>query len=156
MADTTPIEKLDCILAFLNSDNEYQHSVKNVTDSISIKLNSPEVHKVLDKLVKDGYAEMRNVPYEKPIVKEETVKTSEYTYIITFEGQLFLQKGGYRQQEIDNNLHRASLETLESIRRQNERLLSSGTVWLAILTGALVLTEILTHLKEFQDIFSSH
>lgn len=156
MTDFTPIKKLDSVLNFLNKDHEYQHSVKNVTDNISIKLNSPEVHKILDKIVRDGYAEMRNVPYETPIVKEHSVKTSEYTFIITFEGQLFLQKGGYHQQEADNILHRVSRETDERLRKRNEKLLARGTIWLAILTGALVLTEILIHWNELRHFFSCH
>lgn len=111
---------------------------------------------MLDKLVKDGYAVMIDVPYLEPIIKERSIKTSEWTYKITFEGQLFIQKGSYRQQEVDNILHRATLETDERLRKRNEKLLARGTIWLAILTGALVLTEILVHWNELSHLFSCH
>ena len=157
MTEPTPIEKLDAVLDFLNKDHEYQHKVIGVQQGLSIKLDEPTVHKILDKLVKDGYADMINIPLDPPInMGGGFFKSSEFTYRITFEGQVFIQKGGYRQQEADNSLHRANLETLERLRRRNEKLLSRGTIWLAILTGALVLTEILIHWTELRHLFSCH
>ena len=153
MEEKNPIQKLDEVLNFLNKNHEHQHAVISVKEGLSIKLDESIIGMILDKIVRDGYAEMRNVPYEKPIIKGDTIKISEYTYSITFEGQLFLQKGGYGQQESDNILHRANLETLESIRRRNEKLLSRGTIWLAVLTGALVVTEILVHWCELKHFF---
>lgn len=155
MEESTPIEKLDAVLNFLNTDHEYQHKVIGVQQGLSIKSDVPTIHKVLDKLVKDGYAEMINMPIDPPInLGNGFFKSSEFLYTITFEGQVFIQKGGYHQQEADSILHRASHETHERLRRRNEKLLSRGTIWLAILTGALVLTEILVHWNELRHLFS--
>lgn len=157
MTEPTPIEKLDAVLNFLNSDHEYQHKVIGVHQGLTSKFDEATVHKALDKLVTDGYAIMREIKIDPPIATGGGFyKASEWTYIISFEGQLFIQKGGYHQQEADNILHRVNLETLERIRRRNEKLLSRGTIWLAILTGALVLTEILVHWNELRHLFSCH
>lgn len=150
----TPIEMMDTVLLFLNKDHEYQNSIPSVHKGIEHKFDQATVHNVLDKLVKDGYAVMIDVKYLDPIIKENSIKTSAWTYKITFEGQLFIQKGGYHQQEADNILHRASRETDERLRKRNEKLLARGTIWLAILTGALVLTEILVHWNELRHLFS--
>lgn len=153
MEEITPIQKLDEVLNFLNKNHEHQHAVISVQQGLLIRLDESTIGMILNKIVRDGYAEMRNVPYEKPIIKGETIKTSEYTYSITFEGQLFLQKGGYGQQESDNILHRANLVSLENIRKRNEKLLAYGTIWLALLTGALVTTDILVHWDELKHFF---
>ena len=153
MEEKNPIQKLDEVLNFLNKNHESQHAVINVQKGLSIKLDESTVGMILDKIVRDGYAEMRNVPYEKPIIKEDIIETSAYTYVITFEGQLFLQEGGYGQKASDNILHLASLETDDRLRKRNEKLLSKGTIWLAVLTGALVATEVLVHWDELKHFF---
>lgn len=58
-------------------------------------------NRVIEKLVKDGYAEIKqddyNAPYTKPDIYEQRT-------LITIEGYFFINKGGYIQQEKDKNL----------------------------------------------------
>jgi hypothetical protein len=59
-------------------------------------------------------------------------------------GKLFWeQTGGFVKQTDAERLKTENLSALEIIRRRNERLIVRGTIWLAVGTFALVITEIL-------------
>lgn len=139
----TPSEKLNAVLTFLNKDYEYQYLINGVQQGLTEKFNQGTVHKILDQLVIDGYAIMNSIKIDPPILQVDGLhKSSEWTYTITFKGQLFIEKGGYLKQEQDNFLHLASLKTIEEIRKRNERMVAYGSVAAAIIAGFLMLLEL--------------
>lgn len=67
----------------------------------------------------------------------------EEDILITIEGYYFItHDGGYSTQ-------REASESVLILKDSRDRRLSNGTVYLAILTGALVLSEILIHWVDF-------
>lgn len=141
--EPTPIEKLDAVLNFLNSDHEHQHKVIGVQKGLSITLDEATVHKILMQLEKDDNVLMREVKIDPPIsMGDNFFKSSEYMYIITFKGQLFKSKGGYAQQEKDIQNHRENLEIDVRLKKRNEYLVAYGSLAAAIIAGFLLLVEL--------------
>lgn len=94
-ASSTPSEKLDFYLKFISKSHAFTNArysgdfLKAGTDSLY------KTEAIYDHLVKDGYAVctekefpgMKDLSGNLPTVKK---------YTITFSGQLFLEKGGYK------------------------------------------------------------
>lgn len=88
-------------------------------------------------------------------------RDSQYTdlvnahYLISCEGKLFWEtSGGFVKKEQREKLEAKNLEIDIQKRKTNERLLSKGTIWLAIGTFLLVIVEILIHWEELSHLFN--
>jgi hypothetical protein len=75
-------------------------------------------------------------------------------YLISFNGKYFFETDGFVNRYEREKLAAKNLETLENIRRRNERLIVRGTICLAIGTFLLVVVEVLIHCKEIKALFS--
>ena len=92
----TPIEELDRVLSSIkNKKNANSYAIhqrviieQGVTEE-KISITADKTEKILSKLVKDGFISEIYVP-----------ETGSWpTYDITFEGSVFLEQGGYKQQK---------------------------------------------------------
>lgn len=140
----TLLEKIDAVLETL-----YIHSGENPTFPLLQEWLAPsgiekgEIEDCLLHLYKEGliYCEFAGD------------RTAYYTelggahYLISFKGKFFWETiGGYKRQ------HEISVND-ERIKNNREKYLSRGTVWLACLTGFLLLVDLLTHWKELRQLF---
>jgi len=142
MSQLTPTQKVDTVLTFLYINSQFQHKIKGVTQGIPA-IEQTENHKILDKLVLDGFADMREIKYFEPIRNDDyTVRASDYTYIITWAGMLFHEAGGYQEKLRIDRFNQERLETDERLRRRNERYTVIGVTWTAIGTVGLLLWEV--------------
>jgi len=96
----TPIQKLDATLRCLDHTKMIMYSISDVIDFVEFKTvtdnQSRELHDIIEKLRKDGYADI-----QEPI---SASANDTRTYNITFEGRVFIQSGGYAQKAINDNI----------------------------------------------------
>jgi len=100
----SPIEKLDEVLTIMSSEKGLTSDadiVKRINKISKHEYDGNEMQKILSRLGKDKYIEFED--------REESIKWLPVTdsltiryYFITFDGELFIQMGGYAQQLITN------------------------------------------------------
>jgi hypothetical protein len=93
MKPMSSIDKLDAVLKVLtaNKRNQFYFSVVEATSVVS---DLSEAQIILNKLIKDGYADKR----ELPETIDHLAFLSNPIYFITFEGKMFLESGGYKNE----------------------------------------------------------
>lgn len=130
MDESTSIEILDTfLLKFLNlKKNNYKASIAVFTDWNLKNISIAEIYMVLAKLIKDGY-----VRHNEKVIPESNILLSA-DYILTFEGKLFIESGGYVKEQETN----AKNESRKDFR---ERQLLYGTWAVAFGAISLVLWE---------------
>ena len=101
---------------------------------------------ILNILIDDGYADFLDYVIDRKQLKLDVYKNR---VLITPKGFQLLKDKGYTKMASDK-------KAFEKIRSSRERRLSNGTVYLAILTGGLVLTEVLIHWEYLKALFSCH
>jgi hypothetical protein len=134
-AEISPIQKLDTVLKIIAvkyptgvGEQYFYKTLRSVFDEVKKLIPNAELSElvmILNKLIKDEYAEM---------MKETafgTIDEKEY-YSITFEGKLFLQQGGYQIKEIEDKNNRMRMDELEKRQNQNEQRLIKLNRWVAI------------------------
>ena len=90
------IQKLDAILSLLSLHNDkrgmHNMQIKELLKHDKIDLPDTILTEILFKLVKDGYLriEIDDAPIGVQIIKDVNY------YLITFDGLIFTQKGGYK------------------------------------------------------------
>lgn len=110
-----PTEKLDAVLGYLNDQKDesscfYGYGLPlSYKSSKKIVLSQRELLHVLDKLHKDGYLKMT-------LQGADGVQVDVKHYAINFDGEVFLQSGGYTQAYLKEKLLLKKEES--SIRRQ--------------------------------------
>ena len=96
MSELSPIQKLDKVLSYLNSQSEQWHNVPDVMQNISFITTISEMFFILIKLEKDGYA----ISEERTEIIDRAGNIGKtYTekfYIINFEGKYLNKTGGYK------------------------------------------------------------
>lgn len=129
---TTPTEKLDAVLMYLEKKKDerscfygYRMPLSYIT-SKRIILNERERGKVLEKLYKDGYIDMY-------MQGAEGVNQNVAHYGINFNGEVFLQNGGYTQQKINEDNRLSEQETDNIISKRNNKILAYGSIALAFI-----------------------
>jgi hypothetical protein len=138
MKPLTPLEKLDIVLGELAMPKLYVELKKTFPDNG--KINHHALNQILEKLRND---KLREVVFDNKYETDIEIKDNRYLRR-NFNGDVFV--GYVKQAEIN--------ATAEKIKNNREKYLSRGTVWLAVLTGALVLTEVLIHWNELRHLFS--
>lgn len=108
------------------------------TDTISLNLynefktvEESLFYSCIDKLEKDGY-----------LVNVSNDKSKYAIYKISFDGLVFKEMGGYKEQEKINHLEGLEIN-LHTIKKRNAKLIAQGKWIFAIGIIALVLWEIL-------------
>ena len=86
-----PERKLDNILIYLDNKEEYQETFNEIKTKSKSNLSNKELHLILEKLLKDQYIGFS-------FINKNGIPTSEKTYYISFEGQIFLNRGGYTEE----------------------------------------------------------
>ncbi len=137
----TPIEKLDEVLKIIASVELTDGSIR--TEFISIKLNQigikinvSELERIIDKLVKDDYADFEdkvpspNTPFSLP------------HYFITFDGFLLLENGGYKQDLINKNSETKRIDDLDKKSIYLSDRMNRLTFWVVVGSIGLLLMEI--------------
>jgi hypothetical protein len=125
-----PHEQLDFILTHLNND-KLPESIEEIEDSLMWNPFDEKIDKtinlILHKLIKDEY--VNKVHREE--IKRPIPRPAGQTYYISFEGKLFIENGGYNQQQKESNRHK-------TIEITHQWVLSIGT----LLAGLYGLVEI--------------
>lgn len=132
----TAVEKMDAILGLLCSwkwgalaDGEiYGLIVKRHQELDGQQNFGSELLRLLRKLEKDGYVytiQSEGFPSRKIVTK----------YCITFDGELFNELGGYRQQIINDGTENARLERIEHEASVNRKTVTALTWIIAIGTA---------------------
>lgn len=149
----TPIQKLDEVLKIIApKDNNPATSVYesniisilktsfDVTDAHAIEISN-QMPQILEKLIKDGYIVLDT----KRIEGENLGKIGKKSYLITFEGEVFNEEGGYKQKYINENDENIRLETLERFQKVNAHRMTCLTIVLvvsALVAAIYYLTEL--------------
>lgn len=91
----TPIDKLDFILNSIEPYNGHFLTLTEITKQSEIlgKININELPSIVNKLTKDGYLDFEIND------SKDTIFGSDKMYMITFEGKMLNEQGGYRYKE---------------------------------------------------------
>jgi len=139
-----PSHRLDYILFYLNHDErpdtilEIEQNLKWAEYDIMV---DKEINIILDKLVKDGYV----LQQQRKAMEEHKWVEKGTEYYISFEGRYFVEKGGYRQQDLDKEQERKIKN--QRLRRADlkDLILTVGAI-LAGLYALYTLLKVLHHL----------
>jgi DNA-binding Lrp family transcriptional regulator len=138
----SPSQHLDEVLTYLISVEHVNPTVtdgdifsymqKKFPEAAKSKIDRTEVHRRLDKLIDEKRI--------KRYGREGAV--APFKYGITFDGKLFIEQGGYHQQELDRKANALGLELENSQNQLNQILLVIGAMGAALGAIALVIWEI--------------
>jgi len=146
----SPIQRLDEVLKIMNPPHDHEATTFRRVDITNILKTSFEftdkeaneisnqMPQILDKLTKDEYITFDLDRYNRD--NEKFGGAAFKYYIITFDGELFNQAGGYRQKFIDEAEEKVNQE------RQMERMESNAVllvVWTRRLAFATVIAVLL-------------
>ncbi len=138
-------EKLDFILQMFipkQDATSMSYSYKDIQTIIlgdKMNFNANEVKRILYKLIKDGFLSLD----EHRAKREATFKEIGFSYYqITFEGEVFLQQGGYTEKERIKNINLKNLETEIRIRKRNEKVTAISAILAAVGAAGYFLLEL--------------
>ena len=86
----SPLQKLDRVIGILANSGGNQKSKAQIIFEANDEITYVDIEMLFNKLIKDGYAEK---PYGDSNPLNQTI------YVLTFEGLIFYQKGGYKKEE---------------------------------------------------------
>jgi hypothetical protein len=136
MKKFSPFEKLDLVLEYMETIIEPPfRTLTEIKNELSEKgivfgKDSDELFRILLKLEADQMIHTEIYPSTDP--------NGTKRYFATFDGNLFLSQGGYYQKDLDTNLQRGHLRTLEEgLKRHNSWIRFAGVS--AATIGALSL-----------------
>lgn len=131
-----PLEKLDRVLDILLQFEgiSFLFLMQEIRKR-NLHIENQEAMLILKKITKDGYAELISEKGEisgKPIIA---------TCVISFEGKVFIEQGGYVKKEANDNLYSEQVR-IENRRNQlNQKLLVCGAIGAALGAIGLVAWE---------------
>ena len=136
-----PIEQLDYLLEFLSNNMHAKPKISLVdilkyTD-YNICDDGAELVQVLNKLIKDGYADFENVNMGVSALSYPEVDTYIRYFFATFEGKFLISmEGGYQGLHLRQHAESIRLAKLEKLDRANR----NAQTWLTVLIafGTLV------------------
>ena len=102
----SPEKLLDALLKYLDNDEEFQETHQKIMERGRLGISMKDLHLMIDKLCRDGYVSFSHVTIKG-------IPTKERTFYISYNGRLFINRGGY-QHEI-NLLKRNQLWTVTKI-----------------------------------------
>ncbi len=134
MENNTAVELLDTFLNyFVNADEQYILLGKVANH---FRLSMTPVSEIVDRLVLDG--NLKAVENTMLIPGTDSKVGSDFKYSITFDGRLFYEGGGYKEQKRLAALKNAEIETKNKIAARNDKRLVWGT-WAAAIAAFLVI-----------------
>jgi hypothetical protein len=143
----SPIQKIDEVLRFIASKNGpdsdgpyfYKSAISICTEiqRIDPSTEVSEFIMVMQKLLKDG-----RIGCEQDVSELFTSQWRNLHFYKTFEGSLFIESGGYHQQELDRKANTLRIQLENSRNRLNQILLVIGAIGAAVGAVALVAWEI--------------
>jgi hypothetical protein len=129
MEELSPLEKLDAVLACLDKyRTEKPMELPSLNETLKRDTGVDfwgELISILRKLEKDEYIYIRGGLWGD----------GTNIYLITFEGRIYLEQGGYTQQRIKENAENIRLNKIENNQRLHRVLITILTVVLAIGTS---------------------
>ena len=132
--EKTPFEKIDLVLKYIcNADRPPFRTDGEIYKDNGFDNNSKELIEILLKLERDKYVHTE--------INSQNIKQ----YYSTFDGRLFLVKGAYRQQQLDEEQKRVDLKRLESITNRNNEILTFGTIFGSLVALGLLIIEIIKY-----------
>jgi hypothetical protein len=143
------LEKLDDVLRYMNSNwangantdgDLYSGFMNQIEESIEAQL----FLRFLNKLVEDKFvkkesrqisAEPSYLQFMAPTVQKDYFVIKDY-YSITFDGQVFIEQGGYIQRSINEQAENTRLDKIENNQKFHRRWMTALTAILA--AGTLI------------------
>jgi len=123
---STPIETLDKVLYFFDPNNRnrglHNVAIKEGIDKTGITISRELLQEILYKLVKDEYLrfEVDDLPTANGTISDINF------YLLTFEGELFQQNGGYIAKFLKEKRNASLSENeLDRQRKVDERLIEN-------------------------------
>ena len=125
------IEILDEVLRFLSSTTTWYDLRQRFPDS---SINKEIMRTILRKLIRDNYVDRFSGLTLIP-KNEELGYVNETKIQRNFEGDLFVEAGGYKQQKINADAEITRVENIENRQRVNDNILMRLTWVIAIGTA---------------------
>lgn len=106
MKDLSPTQKLDVVLNFMNNKEYVNVNMQSFQlydifkKETSYKTEGRHFRKILDRLSDDGFVD--RLVLVNPFVVEHPI----ISYEISFDGELFIEKGGYAEQLEEDNMYK--------------------------------------------------
>lgn len=138
----TPLEKLDYVLSKTHHSRDYFHVWEDFSKDVELGVNQHDLNMMLNKLQRDGYIDF--IAGERYVTGQQVGEGMAVRR--NFEGDLFITNGGYVKEA-------STIVAAEKIKNNREKLLSNGTVWLAILTALLLLSQIIIYRDAIFGVF---
>jgi len=134
MTDKNTFEKIDQILKYIcNADTPPFRTDGEIYKDNGFNNNSKELFEILLRLEMDKYV-------------YTTVDPNNFKrYYSTFDGRIFLAKGAYKQQQLDEEQKRTELSRIERITNRNNTFLTYGTIFGSVVALGLLILEILKY-----------
>ncbi len=148
MKELSPIQQLDFVLSSLDN---YSKTINEIQKELNLEISTfKDVRMILEKLVKDKYAQeiKEEVRYEGPAFLKPPGGTWSYSYKLSFEGKVFIQQGGYREQFKVNVAENIRLDNLEKRQKHfewNQTLLLTLVAVGTLIAAVYYLMEIGVH-----------
>ncbi len=148
----TSDEKLNLVLSEFLTETGRLLSFNNLSKKFSGKeiKNDAELSQIIDKLKKDNYLVDTNLMVEE--VTEHT-KSIDYTYILTFEGEMFIESGGYVAKKDKDIQERERISNIETQSQRTSKQMLNTTIILAVGTALLVIVDLLSHWSQIIKLF---
>jgi len=155
-----PSEKLDAVLKHLNTIYPARSPSLGITDILNKAKNlgwgTRHVDSILNKLINEGYVEFE--VQEKMSRGISGHKNTETFYQITFDGQEFIERGGYtRQRQVDLKFasEEENLKTLENRLKKKTVIQNRWLVAIGSVAAVYYLLEIVKFIKLNPHFFCS-
>ncbi|MDG1728961.1 MAG: hypothetical protein P8K68_00225 [Algibacter sp.] len=138
-----PTEKLDAVLTWLfdNKDNLDCFYGYGLTRTYSkpkeMTLTRREVTNILNKLYADGYLNLKMQGTESV---SQNVDVAHYS--INFNGEVFLQKGGYTKEFSNRKLELKKTKQDLKTSQRNDRIIKNASIFAVILSTLVLLFEL--------------
>jgi hypothetical protein len=106
----TPDDKLDTVLKLLDNDLPERETFTQIQKRVTFGISVKDLDLLLDKLAHDGHI-------EKEHLISGGVNINQFSYNISFNGRLFLSRGGYCSQtrQIKNNINLTVCKTFANV-----------------------------------------
>lgn len=131
MTDKNTFDKIDQVLKYIcNADRPPFRTDGEIYQDCGFDQNSKELIEILLKLERDKYV------HTEP-------NSNNTKYYSTFDGRMFLAKGAYKQQQLDEEQKRIDINRIEKVTNRNNTILTYGTIFGSLVALGLLILEIL-------------
>src|SRR6267154_4771535 len=124
MTEFKQAKKLDAVLRYMEKGGlpRYETGIQ-ISKGLKIeKSEQTELYLILNKLVKDGVIDYKEVELPNPTGVKRVKPIIDREYIINFEGLFLIQSEGYLQQAKNRHAESIRLGKLEIVTKANQLL----------------------------------